>query len=159
MCHGGVFCWEVLKSVVANEEEATCFGEDNSVPEVPNEMGQSHEVLWSGMASSALHVPEVTAYLRNLPNSYSLRVINPNHLDPPVTREAPNGLDQLNQQSNKDGSTPSMVYWDTWKYDVCKGAGQRHSKDIVGTPLKILNPNTLDPSVTAHILNGSDPPW
>ena len=45
---------EVLKSVVAGEEEVTCFGEDNSVPEAPNEMGQPHEVLWSGMACPAL---------------------------------------------------------------------------------------------------------
>ena len=36
---------EVLKSVVANEEEATCFGEDNSIPEVPNENRQPHQVL------------------------------------------------------------------------------------------------------------------
>ena len=127
---------EVLKSVVANGEEAKRLVENNCIPKVPNEMGQPHEVLWSGMACPALAVPEVTAntpvpevpnemgqlhevlwlgmacsalgvpevatYRCNFPNSDSLRVINPNGLDPPLKSEITNGLDPPHQESNKD---------------------------------------------------------
>ena len=131
---------------------------NNPVPEVRYEMGQPHEVLWIGMACSALGVPEVTAYRCNLPNSDSLRVINPNRLDSPLTSEITNGLDPPHQESNKDGCPSIMVYWDYLKYDICRGAGRRNNKDMDWTPSKILNSNALDPPITAHILNGLNPP-
>ena len=97
------------------------------------------------MACPALEVPEVGGHLCHPSNLNSTWVVNPNGLDPP------------HQEPNKDGCPSIMVYWDNLKYDVCKGAGRRNSKDIDGTLSKILNSNALDPPIKAHILNGLDP--
>ena len=110
------------------------------------------------MACPTLGVPEMTACLCDLPNSDSPWMINPNDLEPPRMSETTNGLDPQRQQPNEDECPPIMVYQDTSKYDVCKGVGRRHKEDIGGAPFKILNPNALDPPITAHILNELDSP-
>ena len=84
----------VAEKVVDVEiEEVTCLSEDNLISKVSKEVGQPHEVLWSGMPCPALEVHEVTGHLCHPSNLNSTRVVNPNGLDPPFTSEITNVLD------------------------------------------------------------------